>query len=285
MRIACAAGLVLVLGAAAGAEDAGPPYLGDRGTGVATSMFGSYVRKGEVMLYPFFEYYRDHDLEYKPEEFGHPGATDYRGAYRAKEGLFFLAYGLTDDLVFEVEAATITASLTKSSEDFSTMPTTLQESGLGDVEGQLRWRWKRETARGPEWFSYFEAVVPHHRDKELIGTPGWEMMLGTGMTRGFRWGTIIARAGLSYSQASTSHFDVGEYSLGYLKRVSPSWRFFVGLEGEQDELSLIGEAQWHVTRNVCVKLNTGFGLTSKATDWAPEVGIAFTLPTRRTPRQ
>ena len=33
----------------------GPPYLQDRGTGVATSMFGTYVQKGELLVYPFFE--------------------------------------------------------------------------------------------------------------------------------------------------------------------------------------------------------------------------------------
>ena len=67
------------------------PYLRDRGTGMATSMFGTYVRKGELRLYPFFEWYADHNLEYKPEEFGHLGGEDYRGRYRASEGLVSLA--------------------------------------------------------------------------------------------------------------------------------------------------------------------------------------------------
>jgi hypothetical protein len=57
-------------------------------------------------------------------------------------------------------------------------------------------------------------------------------------------------------------------------------RVYLGLEGTQDELSLIAEVQLHLSRHVALKLNTGFGLTSKATDWAPEVGILFTLPTR-----
>lgn len=54
----------------------------------------------------------------------------------------------------------------------------------------------------------------------------------------------------------------------------------MGLEGTQDELSLITEAQWHLARNFFIRLNNGLGLTSKATDWAPEVGILVTLPTR-----
>jgi hypothetical protein len=284
MRIACAAGLVLVLSVAAGAEDALPPYLGDRGSGVATSMFGSYVRKGEVMVYPFFEYYRDHDFEYKPEEFGVPGAEDFRGGFRAREGLIFLGYGLGENLAIEMEAAVIKASLEKAPGDTSPLPARVEESGLGDVEGQVRWRWRKETGTGPELFSYGEFVIPHHGEKTLIGTAGWEFMLGTGVTRGFNWGTLTARAAVSYSAASTSKLDLGEYAVEYLKRVSPSWRFYVGLEGSQDELSLIAEAQWHVTRNMFVRFNTGVGLTSKATDWTPELGILFTLPTRRTPR-
>lgn len=57
----------------------------------------------------------------------------------------------------------------------------------------------------------------------------------------------------------------------------------MGFEGTQDELSLITELQWHLSPNVFLRFNNGLGLTSKATDWTPEVGILFTLPTRRSP--
>ena len=30
-----------------------PPYLRDRGTGVRMSMLGTYVRDGELLIYPF----------------------------------------------------------------------------------------------------------------------------------------------------------------------------------------------------------------------------------------
>ena len=156
----------------------------------------------------------------------------------------------------------------------------LSETGLGDVEGQIRWRWRRETDRHPEFFSYSELVVPHHRDKPLTGTPGWELKFGTGLIRGFRWGTMTARAALEYSSSSSSHFDAGEYAVEYLKRVSPGWRVYLGVEGKQDELSAIGELQWHFSRTAFAKFNSGFGLTSKATDWAPEVGIVFAFPSR-----
>jgi hypothetical protein len=157
------------------------------------------------------------------------------------------------------------------------LPERIEESGLGDIEGQVRWRWRRETAKAPEFFSYGEVVVPHHSEKVLIGTPGWEFTLGTGLTRGFGWGTVTARAAVEYDGASSSRFDTGEYAIEYLRRISPAWRIFAAIEGTQDELSFIAEVQWHATRNLFVRMNNGFGLTSKATDWAPEVGIVFSF--------
>jgi hypothetical protein len=271
------------------APASGPPaptasFLKDRGTGVPTSMFGTYIRRGELIVYPFFEYYKDDDYEYKPEELGYPGDTDYRGRYRASEGLLFLAYGLTDDLALEAEAAVIDASLEKAPSDTSALPSRIEESGLGDLEAQLRWRFAREKAGRPEFFSYFETVFPHRQDKVLIGTPGWELKLGAGLVKGFRWGTLTARLAVEYDEASSSELDLGEYAIEYLKRLSPKWRVYVGIEGTQDEVELVTEVQWHLARNVFLKVNSGFGITSKATDWAPEVGLLFTLPTRRTPR-
>src|SRR3990172_11881529 len=99
-----------VAGGTATSQTALPYYLKDRGTGVATSMFGTYIRKGEFIIYPFFEYYRDEVLEYSPDEFGGEGLEDYRGRYRASEGLLFFGYGLTDDLAFEMEVAGISAT-------------------------------------------------------------------------------------------------------------------------------------------------------------------------------
>jgi hypothetical protein len=37
-----------------------PAYLADRGTGIATSMFGTYIQDKELITYLFFEYYYDH---------------------------------------------------------------------------------------------------------------------------------------------------------------------------------------------------------------------------------
>lgn len=252
--------------------------LADRGTGVATSMFGTYIRQKELIIYPFYEYYRDKDFEYKPEEFGFAGDHDFRGRYRAHEALIFVAYGLHENVAVEFEAAVIRATFEKSPADTSAVPPRFSESGQGDIEGQIRWRWRTETERRPELFSYAEVVLPHHKERPLTGTPGVEMKFGTGLIRGFTWGTLSARAAVEYSRASSSPFDLGEYALEYLKRISPKWRVYLGLEGTQDEISLITEAQWHLLPHGFIRFNNGLGLTSKATDWTPEIGILFTVP-------
>jgi hypothetical protein len=239
-------------------------------------MFGTYIQRGEFLLYPFFEYYHDKDAEYSPDELGYGLDADYRGPYRASEALLFLGYGVSDRLALELEAAVISAKQTKAADDPSGMPATVEESGLGDVEGQLRWRWNRETDRGPEVFSYFETVFPLQKQKRLIGTQDWEFKLGTGLVRGFAWGTATVRAAVEYDAAEGTA-ALGEYAVEYLRRLSPSLRLFGAVEGSEDEIELIMEAQWALRPNVVLKLNSAFGLTSKATDWAPEIGVMFSF--------
>lgn len=256
-----------------------PHYLRDRGTGLPTSQFGTYIRRGELLVYPFFEYYRDNDAEYKPSELGYHLDEDFRGKYRASEGLLFLGYGLTDWLAIELEAAVIDATLETSPDDHSGVPARIHESGLGDVEGQLRARWSREGERTPEVFSYFEAAAPLQKDKVLIGTADWELKLGAGVAKGFSWGTMTLRAAAEYSKEE-SKLELGEYAVEYLKRLSSAWRVYLGVEGTQDEVALITEAQWHLTDSIFLKVNNAFGISSKATDWAPEIGIVFSFGPR-----
>jgi hypothetical protein len=256
-----------------------PVYLQDRGAGLPTSMFGTYIRQGELLVYPFFEYYLDNNAEYKPAELGYGLDEDFRGKYRAQEGLVFIGYGLADWLAIELEAAVIKASLETASADPSNIPAKIEESGLGDVEGQLRARWVSENESRPEIFSYFEAVTPN-RDKVLIGTPDWEFKFGTGLIRGFSWGTMTFRAAMEYHLEEPT-LALGEYAVEYLKRLSSSWRVYLGVEGTEDEVELITEAQWHLADSIFLKLNNAFGITSKATDWAPEIGFLFSFPVRR----
>lgn len=248
----------------------------DRGTGVPSSMFGIYIEPGELLLYPFLEYYRDGDAEYSPEELGYGLDQDFRGRYRAIEGLLFLGYGISRRLAVELEAAFISASQNKAAADPSAMPSRLEESGLGDVEGQLRWRWREESGGGPEVFSYFETVFPLQKRKRLIGTQDWEFKLGTGVIRGFRWGTATLRAAVAYDRAERKG-ELGEYAVEYLKRLSPAVRVFAAVEGSEDEVELITEAQWFLRPTILLKLNNAFGVTSKAADWAPEVGLMFSF--------
>ena len=115
----------------------------------------------------------------------------------------------------------------------------------------------------------------------FIGTSDVELKVGTGVIRGFSWGTLTARAAVEYAASSSSPFDIGEYAVEYLRRLSRHVRLYLGVEGAQDEISFIPELQWHVSRNAFVRLNNGVGLTSKATDWAPEIGVVISLRGQR----
>lgn len=253
-----------------------PVHLRDRGEGIPLSMFGTYVQKGQLIVYPFFEYYRDKDYEYSPNELGKTLDQDFRGDYVGHEYLLFVAYGITDRLAIEIEAAAIDAELETASEDPTDLPDKIEESGIGDVEGQLRWRWTTEAGSRPEVFSYFETVLPTQDEGSLIGTTDWEFKLGSGAIRGFAWGTVTGRLAVEYDNAEEA-FEFGEYAVEYLKRLSSMWRVFGGVEGSGDEVELITEAQWHLSTHAFLKLNSAFGLTSKAADWAPEVGVLLSF--------
>src|SRR5262245_22986458 len=78
------------------ADDGLPVYLQDRGEGLQTSLFGSYVKRGELLVYTFYEYTHNSDHEYKPSELGYVGDTDFRGELTEHDALIFLSYGLSD---------------------------------------------------------------------------------------------------------------------------------------------------------------------------------------------
>jgi hypothetical protein len=266
--VACA----LVVSSPAFAQEL-QPFLRDRGTGVSTSMFGTYVDRGQLLLYPFFEYTAQ-NLEYKPSEMGYGVADDFRGKYREREYQLFVGYGVTERLALELEASLYTVgSLRKSSKDPSALPPNIRESGLGDVQAELRWRWRTETASRPEWFSYWETDFPFQRNRKiLIGTQSWDHVLGVGATKGYRIGTFTVRTSLEYD-GQDHNVSFSEYALEYLKRLSPTWRVYAGIEGEQDEVAFVTEAQIHLGSHAYLKLNNAVGLTSMAPSWAPEVGI------------
>lgn len=269
-RACCALVFAIVLSSAAAAQDQEPYYLQDRGAGtIPTSLFGTYIKHGEFLFYPFYEYIKHNDDEYKPAEFGSVGERDFFGKSTEHEGLIFIGYGFTERLAGEFEAAFWTKkTLDTAPEDTSPLPDRLEESGLGDVEAQLRWLWREETADRPAYYSFFELVFPFQKNKVLIGTQEWEAAAGFGFIRGFRWGTLNGRIGVG---------SESEYALEYLRRTSDRWRWVATLEGEEDEVSLIGEAQCFIRPNILLKLNSGFGITKKAPDFTPEIGVLFSF--------
>jgi hypothetical protein len=255
----------------------GPRWLADRGPGIATSLFGTYVEKGELLVYPFYEYTWNRDQEYKPEELGFAGSHDQRGTLIEHEALIFLSYGVSHRVALELESALYSdGTLHRAPGDTSAVPRRIHESGFGDTQAEIRWRWVDETAGRPELWSYFEAVFPFQKNRKLIGTSDWELVPGFGATKGFRWGTLTARVSGTYD-AEGSDFVFGEYALEYVKRVTPRWRWVLAFEGEQDEAAVIGEIQWQIAPRALLKLNNGFGVTTKAPDMAPEVGVAFSF--------
>ena len=93
--------------------------------------------------------------------------------------------------------------------------------------------------RRPELFSYFETVFPLQKDKVLIGTQDWEYKLGFGAVKGFSFGTLTVRSAIEYDR-SEDKFELGEYAVEYLKKISSRWRLYGGIEGAQDEIEIVG---------------------------------------------
>ena len=260
------------------AEPGGLPwYLADRGDGIPTSLFGTYIREKEFLFYPFYEYTRTPHFEYEPSELGFPGSGEFRdGKLVEREALVFFAYGFTDSFAVEFESALYSsADFTKAPDDTTSVPSHIRESGLGDTEINFRWRYLKETASRPELTFFFKTVFPLQKNKKLLGTQDWEFEPGVVLTKGFSFGTLALRASVAYDTGERK-LEFSEWAIDYVKRLDPNWRVVLSIEGEQaDEVSLIGEVQYKLAKNAVLKLNNGFGLTRKAPDIALEVGVLF----------
>jgi hypothetical protein len=273
---------VLLQPSPSNAQEPLPDYLKDRGPGIPTSLFGTYIESGQWMLYPFLEYERNDEEEYGPAELGFPrpgfvGEEEFFGRSTQREAVFFLGYGLSDALAVEFEAELYaSATLDKSPLDTSPVPARLEESGFAGAEAQLRWMWREETPERRAMYSFFEVEFPFQDTKVLIGAQDLEFSVGTGFIRGYRWGTLNGRISLAYD-GEENKIEFGEYALEYLKRLNDKWRLVATLEGEDDEVSMIGEAQLTLRPGAILKLNSGFGITEKAADFTPEIGVLFTF--------
>ncbi len=280
--------LVLTAGSAglpnlADAQDSAlPRYLRDRGTGIPTSLFGTYIGRGQLLLYPFLAYSLDRNREYQPVKLGFgPLGQDFRGKFRSSEGQLFIAYGVTDWFALEFEAGFISATLEKAPSDPSATPAKIRESGFGDVEGQLRFRLMSETYHRPEVFGFLEMTPASQTQKVLINEPNWDLKPGLGLVRGFSWGTVLLRITGEYNREGRNP-DLGEVAIEYLKRLSPSVRLNLGIEGGEggapDEFDLVSGVHWRLTDVLFLKFDNALGLSSKATDWAPQIGMMFSFP-------
>ncbi len=253
-----------------------PDYLADRGDGIRTSLLATYIQPKEFVFYPFYEYTRTKNFEYKPSEFGFTGDTDFQGGKIVdREFLVFFGYAPTDSLLFEFETALHSkATFTKAANDASNLPARIEESGLGDTEAQIRWRYAKETQTRPEITFAFETVFPLQRTKKILGTQDWEFKAGTVLTKGYSFGTMSLRAGIEYDRGDRK-FKVGEYAIDYLKKLSPAWKVALTLEGHESELAVIGEVQYTLSKDAMLKINSGFGLSTKDRAFAPEIGVLF----------
>jgi len=277
LALTIAATLFLSPGATRAAEPPGlPAYLSDRGDGITTSLFGTYIREKEFLFYPFYEYVYTGKFEYEPSEFGFSGSEEFSsGKLEEHEFLLFFAYGISDSLAIELESAVYSsADFTKDPGD-TTGVQNIRESGLGDTETNIRWRYRKETESKPEITFFFGTVFPLQKNKKLIGTQHWEFVPGIVVTKGYSFGTLAARLSAVYDTGENkAEFD--EWAIDYVKRLSPLWRVVFSVEAEQlDEVSLIGEVQYTLAMNAVLKVNCGFGLTEKAPDFAPEIGVIF----------
>jgi hypothetical protein len=253
-----------------------PAYLSDRGDGIPTSLLGTYIREKEFLFYPFFEYTRIKHFEYSPSDLGFTGKQEFFGTLSEREALVFLAYAFNDSLAIEFESALYSsAEFTKASNDTTSVPSRIRESGLGDTEINIRWRYLKETASRPEATFFFKTVFPLQKNKWLIGTQDWEFEPGVVLAKGYPFGSLALRLSVAYDTGERK-LDFSEWAIDYVKRLAPDWRVVLSLEGEQtDEVSIIGEVQYTLSENAMLKINSGFGLVKKAPDFAPEIGVMF----------
>lgn len=265
------------IAAAAGMEPL-PDYLRDRGTGIPTSLFGSFIAEDEVWVYLFYEYVLEDRFEYNPDDFGYEPDEDFLGKGHLHQALVFLGWGITDSLMLELEMSAYDhQTVERSDRDHGTGPRDLVESGLGTVEGQLRYRIMKETETWPDLYTFIGWELPFQRTKHFIGASEWELFWGLGLVKGFKWGTINLYCNPFVWLPESEEESFGSVGFDYIKRLGEHWRLVLAAEssGGIQDWSAIGEVQYHVNDRLYFKFNCGFGLTEDEPVIAPEVGVMF----------
>ena len=272
--------LVLGISSTLFAQQQEPPHLRDRGPGVRTSEFQTYVGRHQLLLLTSAAYTKDHNLEYNPLDWGYGTQTDLRGTFRSSTAQLFVAYGITDWLAVELAGSSLSARFERSASDTTATPSRIRESGIGDFAGQVRVRFTQERGRRPEIWGSVEVIPANLKRKVLIGDKLADAKSEIGLTRGFHFGTMTLRTTVEYNHGN-HHWDLGETSLEYLRRLSPDWRILLAIEGGEtgamDEWVFVTAGQWRIANGCYLKLANGFGLMSKSTDWEPQVGMLWEL--------
>lgn len=249
--------------------------------GMATSENGVTVGPGELLVLATFEAVFDHNHEYQPAEFGYGSPEDFEGRQRELTGLLFFALGVTPWLELELQGAYTDATLEKGPEDPTGMPARLAESGLADLEGELRLRALEEGPTWPEIFVFFNVIAPSQGDTSLIGDSEWDLKVGLGFVKAYVFGTFTFRTVFEWNREDLI-IDLGESAIEYFRDVNPAWRLYAGIEGGEggapDEWSLNLFAQWALSNAFSLRFGTAVGITPKAADIEPNVGLLFTLP-------
>ena len=177
-------------------------------------------------------------------------------------------------MALEFEAVLYTtADFRKAADDSSGVPPRIEESGSGAIESQFRYRWAKETASRPE--SSVSSRWPIRFRSESCSSAS-----ATGRVS---WGSVPSRAsprGTLFPVGTPSPARTGNLESGAnialripQASVGERWRVVLALEGNGEDLCpLITEGQLFITPRVYIKLNSGFGLSSKVPDYAPEIG-------------
>ena len=278
--IAALCGIWLCHNPAGAAEVPGSPgYLRDRGPGVPTSLSGIYLTPGEWLGAASYQDLENRGFQYTPDDFGFADTNDYLGEYRFSGGFFFLGYGLNESIALALKVTGGSTKLTKASDDPSAMPAEIKESGISEIAPELTWRFITENVDRPELYAFVSILIPHDRDKDLIGTQDWVVLPGIGLNRGFSWATLSARMNFEYDAASESTLDFGKWSVEGQRRFSDSWWVSVGLEGQVGGATNFDEAwqtafiQWSPTPHIAVRFGSRIGLTQMTEGWTGEIGI------------
>lgn len=282
-RVATAAALMFAIPAVALAQGRGQGQGLDQ-LGVRTSMFETYIRPHQWLIYPDFAYTTDHNMDYTPGDLHYGADTNaFQGRFRSTEAQLFIAYGLTDWLALEAEGSHITATFNKSSRDTSAVPARIHESGFADWAVQARMRLARQNGRWPQVFAAFELLPPTQPGKRLIGDRQWNLKGEIGLAREFGWGTMSARTTIEYNRGD-HHWDLGETSLEYMRQVSSAGRLLFAIEGGEggalDEWTFVSAGRWRIGDGLFLKFANVFGFQWKSTDWETQLGVMVTLPRR-----